>query len=194
MNLQFANIKQAVINKGYAFFENGDYNLNIIGVRASDVQSNLFNDVICVLFYVNGLPHRYAFQATTDPGVYWRQNPLNVRGTAIVMPNQYRGLWQLGLHQGKYQALVQRKPITVYRDANTNTSLEMAGQVETGFFGINAHMASATTTSQQVNKWSAGCQVLANPDDFSLLMALCNKAESLYGNNFTYTLIEEGDL
>ena len=29
---------------------------------------------------------------------------------------------------------------------------------------------------------------------FELLMALCNKARSLYGNAFTYTLLEQGDL
>jgi hypothetical protein len=41
-----------------------------------------------------------------------------------------------------------------------------------------------------VDKWSAGCQVFANAANFAQFMAMCQKHKSLYGNHFTYTLID----
>jgi hypothetical protein len=34
MNADYLNVRRAVERKGYAFFENGSFNLNIIGVRS----------------------------------------------------------------------------------------------------------------------------------------------------------------
>jgi hypothetical protein len=36
--------------KGYAFFENGQYNLNIIGVRSKKREAGSFDDFICCHF------------------------------------------------------------------------------------------------------------------------------------------------
>jgi hypothetical protein len=187
-------LESAFIRLGYTWFNEGNYNLNLVGVRTRDNSANTFNDWLCVAFYADGRPHLFCFEATTDPGLYWRENPLNIDGTAIVKPGQYRGLWQLGLHQGRYQALVQKGPVQVYRDNNLDTVLDVSGPVQQGFFGINLHRATAHGESKQVDKWSAGCQVLANTADFGLLLSLCQQARNRYGNGFTYTLLEEGDL
>ena len=48
--------------------------------------------------------------------------------------------------------------------------------------------------SVQIDKWSAGCQVIAENNDFKLFMELVNKSATLYGNSFTYTLIESSDI
>ena len=195
MQLAFGRIQTAMIKKGYSFFSTGNYNLNLVGVRSSDTHANTFNDALCVLFYTDGRPHLLTFDATTDPGLYWRMNPENVKGTAIVVPDQYRGLWQIGLHQGTYSALVQRREIAVYRDSNRDGHIDLDGvPVDVGYFGINGHRASPHGTSSHVDKWSAGCQVLADVNEFELLMALCRISARLYGNNFTYTLLEEQDL
>jgi hypothetical protein len=45
-----------------------------------------------------------------------------------------------------------------------------------------------------VDKHSAGCQVLADVNDFNLLMQLAERHKKLYGNNFTYTLMEEREI
>jgi hypothetical protein len=191
-------LKAALARKDYLFHDlsdQGDFNLNLVGVRAVDVNTNTFHDVMAV-FFVNGSAENiFIFPITTDPGTYWRENPDNVNGTAILVPGQYKGSWQLGLHKG-YAALVQCKPITVYRDNNRDAVLDIGSnaKTETGLFGVNIHHASDTGTSVQVDKWSAGCQVFANIDDFNLFMALCRKAAALHGNAFTYTLINEGDL
>ncbi|MEW5251503.1 hypothetical protein [Microbulbifer discodermiae] len=190
----YAQLHSAMTRKAYGFFDRGDYNLNLVGIRKADTSANTFNDHLAVAFRLNGASHCYLFPATTDPGLYWRQQPANVKGTAILVPGQYPGLWQIGKHQGSYTALVQRGPVRVYRDSNRDRILDTDAPIEGGYFGINCHRASAHQNSQQVDRWSAGCQVLADPLDFNLLMALCQRAEPLWGNRFTYTLIEEGDL
>lgn len=194
MKPTLAHIRTAMVRKGYVLFENGDYNLNLIGVRTKDDSSNKFNDWFCVYFKVDGAEQFIAFPATTDPGLYWRRNPMSVLGTAILTPGQHRGMWKLGLHRGDYRALVQRKPVTVFRDNDSDDTLDFDVPTETGLFGINGHRATKHGESKQVDKWSAGCQVIADSCDYDLLICLCEIAAIKYGNSFTYTLLEEGDL
>lgn len=190
----YEQLKQAVTNLGHRWFEGGNYNLNLVGVRSVDAAANTFNDLFCVAFADALGPKLFAFACSTDPGLFYRGNPLNLRGTAVVKPGQYPGLWKTGMHQGKYSALVQAGPITVYRDGNRDGVVDADGIEDTGFFGINCHRAAASGPSHQVDKWSAGCQVLAQPLDFMLLMALVRQAAIRYGDRHTYTLITEGDL
>lgn len=192
--VRYGQLQTAMIRKGYRFFDDGDYNLNLIGIRGADTAANTFDDALAVAWRFDGVPHCLVFPATTDPGLFWRTHPANVQGTAIVVPGQYPGLWQLGLHQGKYPALVQRGPVAVYRDNDRDQVLDLDAPIDAGLFGINCHRASAHRQSHQVDKWSAGCQVLANPKDFALLMALCERAAESWGPGFTYTLLEESDL
>ena len=44
-SINVGSLKAAVKNLGYDFFENGDYNLNIIGIRANPGTPNKFDDV-----------------------------------------------------------------------------------------------------------------------------------------------------
>lgn len=194
-HLSYEAVKQICRAKGYNFFENGDFNVNLIGIRnMRDVQANTFNDLFCIAFKKNGEQILLQYPCTTDPGTYYRLNPANVQGTAILPAGQYFGLWKVGLHQGKYQALVQRLPTVVIRDNNRDPNLDL--NARTGvreFIGLNCHRATASGTSKQVDKWSAGCQVLANSDDFAQLMKLVKYAANKYGNGFTYTLFESTD-
>lgn len=192
--LTFKAIKQAMKQQGHAFFETGDNNLNLVGIRASDLNSNAFNDVLAVLYYQNGRETMHLFDCTTDPGLFWRENPAHTAGTAIMKPGQYRGLWHIGTHRGQYFALKQKCAADFYRDNNRDETLNLNGPVHNAIIGANCHRASAVNKSTQVNKWSAGCQVLANPNDFNLLMALCEIARHQYGNSFSYTLLNEADI
>lgn len=191
LNLRYGQLQTAMIRQGHRFFEQGDYNLNLIGVRSRDLHSNAFNDALAVAYRINTRPVCHVFACTTDPGLYWREKPAHVDGTAVVKPGQYQGLWEIGQHQGKYPALVQKAPVTVWRDNDGDSQLT-PGNEQTGVFGINCHKAGKR--SRRVNKWSAGCQVLADELDFNLLMALCQKSAAAWGNSFTYTLLEEGAL
>ena len=192
-------IQKAVESKGYKWFEGGDYNLNIVGVRNSDthgVVTNKFDDKLTVSYSVNGEMKYHEFDATTDPGSHWEKNLLNKDGVAILVPNQYRGSHEIRKHQGKYEALCQKKPVKVYRDNNMDGKYDMLEEnIHEGIFGINIHKAgSRVNGSTQIDKWSAGCQVFSKESDFNQLMELAYKAKNLYGNSFTYTLIESKDL
>lgn len=184
-------------SKNYRVFRDESdkgFDLNIVGVRTADMGTNTFNDRQYVFWRMEDDWQRLAFDCTTDPGLYWLRQPMNVKGTAIVAPGQYRGLWHIGLHRGQYQALTQKKPVTVYRDANRDDYLNMDANTETGLFGINLHRASKYRRSTQVDRWSAGCQVIADPLDFDLVMETCRMGRETYGNSFTYTLLTEDDL
>ena len=192
-------IQKAVESKGYKWFEGGDYNLNIVGVRNSDTNNevtNKFDDKLTVSYSVGGEMKYLEFKATTDPGQYWEKNLLNKDGVAILVPNQYRGSHEIRKHQGRYEALCQKKPVKVYRDNNKDGKYDMLEEnIQEGIFGINIHKAGKFVNgSTQIDKWSAGCQVFSKQTDFEQLMELAYKAKDLYGNSFTYTLIESKDI
>lgn len=193
-------IEKTIKSKDYKWFENGDYNLNIVGVRNSDTNqevTNKFDDCITLSYKSEGDWKFHCFKATTDPGKHWVENILNESGVAILKPNQYRGSHKIGLHQGKYEALRQQKPVQVYRDDNLDVCYDLLEEnVQEGIYGINIHRATGIKggESKQIDKWSAGCQVIAAYDDFELFMEICNKAKDIWGNSFTYTLIESDDI
>jgi hypothetical protein len=116
---------------------------------------------------------------------------LQVKGTAILCPGHYAGIWEIDAHAGKYEALCQRGgEVTVWRDADRDGNLDTTGKVDTGFFGINLHKAGEHST--RVDRWSAGCQVLANESDFDEIMRLARLQVATNGyKSFSYTLLEE---
>jgi hypothetical protein len=197
--LTLENIKSYFATKEYKFFDTPDrkLNLNIIGVRRDNQGTNTFDDFLLVMYREEELMISHRWQATTDPGKYWLKNPINPKGTAVLTPGQYRGTWQIGKHQGKYEALVQRKPVKVYRDNSKDEIIDYNNintMVDEGYFGINIHRSNPYDQSYAINKWSAGCQVFKKVDDYKEFMKLCNNSAKIYGNSFTYTLIEEKDL
>lgn len=178
-------------SKGYQINDK-PYQLNIVGVRADSNVPNKFDDKMYVFWNSeNGWQGKY-FTVTTDPGTYWLNNPMQKEGTAILKQGQYINSHKIGLHQGKYKALVQQKPVTVIRDYDRNALLDFNnGKEDTGLFGINIHRANAVGTTKTIDKYSAGCQVFENADDFAKFLELAEKHNTMYGNNFTYTLVDE---
>jgi len=198
-------IKTAIKTKGYKWFENGTYNLNIVGVRNSETKNkvtNRFDDKITISYMKesswNPIKLKwkfFCFDCTTDPGTHWVKNILNSKGVAILKPGQYRGSHKIRLHQGKYEALGQKKPVTVYRDNNLNETYDY-DNATTGVYGINIHRATAKSSgkSTRVDKWSAGCQVIARNSDWHEFLNICKKAREIHGNSFSYTLLESKDI
>ncbi len=196
-------IQTTVEDKGYKYFHdnlNKGYDVNIIGVRNSKTKgrvTNAFDDVLTISFKIDGEWQYYEFACTTDPGSHWVKNILSEKGVAILRPDQYRGSHKLDLHQGKYLALRQKSNVTVYRDNNRDVKYDLnESKTETGIFGINIHRATGRTggKSTRVDKWSAGCQVIADNDDWHTFLDICQTSREIYGNSFSYTLIESKDL
>lgn len=187
-------IEKAVKAKGYKYFENGDYNVNIIGVRNSEPSkkvTNLFDDWLTLSFKINGVWQFYIWSATTDPGKAPMLKGNNGTGTARVVPGQYPGSHMVRLHQGKYEALGQKGNISVYRDADKDLEYDI-DKITTGVYGINIHKAGQDST--WVDGWSAGCSVFKRVKDFDVFMKFCKTAAKLHGNSFTYTVIESKDI
>ena len=196
-------IVEVMASKGYKYFtddNNKSYDVNIIGIRNSKTKgrvTNAFDDTITVSYKVDDEWQYYEFNCTTDPGSHWVENVLNDKGVAILKPNQYRGSHKLRLHQGKYLALGQKKEVTVYRDNNRDNQYDLdESKTDTGLFGINIHRATgrAGNKSTRIDKWSAGCQVIADNDDWHQFLDVCQSAREIHGNSFSYTLLESNDL
>src|SRR6185437_16093290 len=183
-------LQQALAQRGYRIATR-PFELNVIGIRNNTSVPNIFNDSLNVLFTdSSGKLVSYTWMATTDPGTYWLQNPLNEYGTAILKPGQYVNSHAIGMHRGLYLALVQVNPVTVVRDFNRDGKADYnTGRQETGMYGINIHRAQETGLTKTIDKYSAGCQVFANAADFGTFMQLADRHKSLYGNSFTYTLL-----
>lgn len=183
--------------KGYPVVEDDtkNYNLNLVGIRSATSVPNSFDDIFSVFWKYNGLWTLRVFPCTTDPGSSWlldKDGKGNSAGTAILKEGHYKDMWELGLHQGKYECLKQCSPVTVIRDFDKDNVLDfnapnlsvlikkettngatktvewydksnkLMWREQTGIFGINGHRANANGQSVVVLDWSAGCQVLQN--------------------------------
>lgn len=187
--------KSLAAHAGYVIF-NDPYKLNIWGFRSANPDPNKFDDEIHVFYnsgtYAKPVWDYHIFKCTTDPGTYWLKNPDAKKGTAILLPGQYKDVYGISKHQGKYKALCQLNgKVQVIRDHNRDARLDFkSARIEKGWFGINIHRASKKGTTYKVDKYSAGCQVFQNVTDFAFFLKLCDKHKKLYKNKFTYTLVD----
>jgi len=193
---QIVTVMQA---KGYAVYDTPsiDWNLNLVGIRASDPEPGTFNDTLVLFHRFKGIWELYYYHITTDPSVYYLTHPVNTSGTAILKEGQYKGAYQLDIHNrgraGGHLALCQRLgPVTVYRDSNRDAKLNLlAGKTERGMFNINIHRTTEDYIQRQ--RFSAGCQVFADQRQFEDFLLKCKAGEKAFGNKFTYTLLHERD-
>lgn len=189
MRKDLRNLIKALKDKGYVIYDQ-PFQLNIVGVRNAQSQPNKFDDQLYVFYKDenwNWVLKEYPI--TTDTGTFWLLNPMSRLGTAMLKEGQYIDAYKQGLHKGQYTALVQDKPVTTYRDYDRNAVFDFGQKETTGNYGINIHKAGAD--SQNVDKWSAGCQVFQKSEDFQEFMQLTDKHKANFGNKFTYTLLDE---
>lgn len=192
------NFEKLFAKKGYAYFTKGNYNLNIIGVRSAQGNkvTNKYDDYLIVIYNTETGIKRQIYTITTEPGLKLMKAPSNVKGTAILAPGQYRGAYKIDKHSGKYDALCQRnKAVKVYRDNNRDKVYDYKPEsIDIGMFGINIHRSNEFWTRTTIDGYSAGCQVFNDPKEFNSFMTLVKKSAAIFGNCFTYTLINEEDI
>jgi hypothetical protein len=168
-------------------------NLNIIGIRSRTAKLDEFGCQLMVAWKYNGRWTDYSFPITTYPGKrYLVEKLLNPKGCAILAPGQYLDTYAIGLHRGKYEALCQKLgPVNVYRDRDRDEQFDLdPDTIMSGNFGIAIHKSSDSQTTLRVGAHSAGCQVFANGEDFDDFMTFCRRSRAVFGNSFTYTLID----
>ncbi len=178
-----------------------NYNLNIVGIRNSNARVNFFDDTLFVFWKFNGQYFTKQYHITTYPGLaYLGEKPANRLGTAILREGYYPGSHQIGFHKvtspNRYEALVQRGNLTVYRDNNHDNKFDLKpSTLQTGNnFGVNIHHARAGGITVNVGPWSAGCQVFADYTQWMDFHDLFKKAQTNWGSSFSYILINQSDL
>jgi hypothetical protein len=182
-------------SKGYTI-DRRPFKLNIIGVRnAKATNQNTFDDQIAYFYYDNnGQLRGKVSVGTTDPSTYWLNNPMNVKGAAVLKSGEYKDAYAIGLHRGQYTALVQVKPVTTIRDNDRNAIINYFAPTTTGLYGINIHRATLNKQNKAViGQDSAGCQVFRDVADYNEMIDLAKKSRERYGNKFSYILIDELD-
>jgi hypothetical protein len=195
-NILVSRFRAAFQKMGYKFFENGDYNLNIVGVRNSSGLADTFDDNINIFYKVDGNWVVDAYTATTEPGTRILQKPIVSGGTAILIPGQYSA-YKIDIHGGKrkYKALCQRRAkVSIWRDDNRDRKPDYSGPVHEGMFGINIHRQWGPDDREYTGGVSAGCQVFQSSVDFYEFMETCDISSEIYGNGFTYTLVNDLDI
>jgi len=201
--VDYDSIKAAVTSKGYQW-DSREWAVNIVGIRNynsfSDGRiplSNKFDDIMTVSWIENGVKKAEKFACTTDPGKHWLVNSMNSAGTAILKEGQYIKSHAFGLHKqsGGYLALTQINPVTVWRDRNGDQFYDFKNP-QTGIFGINIHKASTRDSgSTQIDKWSAGCQVISKSSSLSRILQVAKQAvRKVQQDKFTYTLLNSRDI
>jgi hypothetical protein len=137
------------------YMEQQDYKIsrnkgekNIIYVEGADTNGtenddrpNYFNDLRIIIAFndkfqpvIEGI-----WIATTEPGFYYTDNPMNPKGAARIKFGQYTA-WQVGLHgySNPHESLVQVEEVAVHRDYNRD--MKRTGDlIDWGLFGINQH-------------------------------------------------------
>lgn len=116
-------------------------------------QNGVYDDLITLCV---GPDQCFNYRASTDPGKYYLAHPMKESGCARLLPGLY--WYSIGLHLGKHEALVQASAVDVERlDENEKVRSIEKDQ----WIGANIHSGGST---EEVGKWSAGCQVIHSPE------------------------------
>lgn len=199
----YEKLEQTIKSLGYKWFYNS---VNIIGERTSDTFTDLFTDSIHIA--INNKV--YTYPASTKAGLSYVMNPVTAYGTnvktgvyelktgvAILKEGQYQNCYQLVDNYWQwlsYPYLYQSQAVEVYRDNTKDDKIDRDSPVHSGLFGINIHRGSNPgIRGWNVGSWSAGCQVIQEPD-LKIILEILRQDAKRFGNMFTYTLIQTKDL
>lgn len=119
------------------------------------------------------------FKASTVPGIHYIKNPLNINGAARLIEGHH--LFRQGFHipfKGtKYAAFTQASLFPLLRDTNSNLKLDWDNSDILDFTssaGINLHYGKGSV----IDKWSAGCQLIATKNSLKIWDAFKNRIYS----------------
>lgn len=140
--------------KNIVYIEGGNEDGN-----PNDDEPNQFNDLRIVFGFDGKLPViEGIWDATTEPGYHYTDNPMNPKGAARIAFDQYTA-WAVGTHGNSepHEALVQVGLVKVYRDYNRDM-IRSGDDIDEGMFGINQHWGYDLPI-ENIGLSSAGCLV-----------------------------------
>lgn len=206
-------------DKKYNIFSR-PYELNIVGVRDSFVgqpYTNKFTDKLYAMWKDdNGQWQIKYWKFSTMPGSQRKVvdediqkgvpkellgqkismkkwcSYIRKQGIAILAPAQYVNSFIIGEHAGD-RALKSINKQTIYRDKAFDSDLIV---FSTGLLteNVGIHIHRGYQGGIFVSNWSEGCQIFSSSTDLNNFFNLCDKHQSRYGNNFSYTLITSKDV
>lgn len=191
-------IKDSLLKNKFTVF-NQPFSVNLGGIRTLDNTANTFNDWLYAFYYdKNGVIQGVVVPGTTDAGVYYREHPMNKKGTAIIQHNvQHIGAYQLQdptrnkgqLGHNRQKAFRQVKPMKYWRDNDKDRILEFEGETFTEIGFTNGHYMG--TVGKEVNNWSAGCWggTVANMNKLFEVSEM--QIKHGLGDIYSYTLLHE---
>lgn len=198
--MKYQDYKKKYESMGYRF-RTEKWALNLGGTRNKNSKSDKFDDLGHICWVDDEGEHLLNFWMTTDPGKHWLLTPMNSKGCIIMVPGQYKDCYGKGLHNNKYDCFKQLSPMGYVRDNDRNTDLDFSlyrdpNKKRDHFFwglnGTNFHRAHMNKIQTFVGQYSAGCQVVQNPETYNKLIDLRDKSAQF--GKFTrwdYTLFEE---
>jgi hypothetical protein len=162
-------------------------------------EADVYNDRRIVFEFTDGEPKILGnWLATTEPGTYFTEHPLNPRGAARISFGQYKRAWKVGRHEGPsgrgaHEGLVQAGAITFTRDLNKDG--KRTGDREyTENPSLNQHRGGGSS-NKTIGRQSAGCLVGWSPEGHTEFMNIV-KNDTRYQNNSNYkftTAVLNGD-
>ena len=202
------NVSNDVIDKiikivksgGGEVYEQDGY-INFFGVR-NNVTNDTFNDSLYIYWKEGGVFKCVTTNGfTTKPGkrvILGQDKVRNDGGAAILKEGWQKDIWCIGKHQNKYTALRSgggsTKPTIITRDKTQygqkgpNYELRIfSNTTQSGYFGINFHK-SGDPQGNNVNGWSAGCQVFKLKKEFDEMLNMAQYAASKGQKSFSYFL------
>lgn len=182
--------------------------LNIVYVEGTNADGhpnadefNKFNDRRLVISISDGKPTLHMnVLATTEPGRFFTDHPLNKGGAARIAFGQYKA-WSVGIHKkgtsSAHEALVQVGPVTVHRDLNKDGK-RTGDKIDVGSgFGVNQHWGFDADPNN-IGKASAGCLVGRSTDEHKQFMKLVKTdprfKDASKGYRYVSTVIAGDDL
>lgn len=201
MERRYDEVKQAVIAKGYAFYQD-ELCLNFIWERTNDEITNVFSDFLHVCWVENDIARILTIPATTKPGLKGSiLEPVTVEGitgTAIIIPGQYIDTWEFhdtDKEFSQYPYFRQVAPVNYWRDGDKDTHIDEVNEQDNKIFGTHWHRMSQTGTygSGQVNNWSLGCMGAPEPE-WKKVLPIVRRYVEIFGTKATGTLIETKDI
>lgn len=192
-------IKSLYAQKGYKFYDSGQFNVNIFGIRNMDLTVvNKFNDLIGVAYLDEfGNKQCLVFAGTTKPGLTYLKDKLgNPNGTGILCEGQYPKCWTIDKHnigkEHEHEAYRQAAPgvFKVFRDKDSDGNFDLDGPIYTDVQGLNGH-TTRDFDIENVGGFSAACQVVQDDKEHQIWLAVGKRSAELYANLFTYTLFRQ---
>jgi hypothetical protein len=169
------------------------YDCTLGWIRTNDNKSNKFNDWIFMSHPTeNGGINSIIIPGTTDAGLYYRENPMHIDGTAIIQHGkQFRGAFtymKKDGHRGQ-EAFRQTGGLDYWRDLDRDEYLDFVNPQENKIFYTNGH--DMGTVGNNVGKWSAGCWGSVN-DNMDLLYSMAKlQKKKGFGDKFSLATLHE---